>query len=146
MREQTRGSYPAMTLSELCHQPKHPPSACRNLRRRQPKPLEVVWRSPDPRKGCQIILSPPPAPVLIQQSRRPLNRRPRLSDKIYCPDPAELNSGRRSFRLLRTTRTLGSWQCGADSPATHPQCLGHVSGTLRGRSSPRPVPHCYAHS
>jgi hypothetical protein len=102
MREQMRGPSPAMTLSELCRQPKHPPSACRNLRRRRLGPLEVVWRLRDPRKGCRIILSPP-APVLIQQSRRPLNRRPRLSDKIYCPDLAELNSGR-----IGTTRTLES--------------------------------------
>jgi hypothetical protein len=56
-----------MPLSELRRQPKRPPSASWNLRQRQLEPLEVVWRSLDPRKGCQITLSL--SPRLIRYSK-----------------------------------------------------------------------------
>jgi hypothetical protein len=68
-----------MTFVELCYKPKRSPLACRNLRRRQLEPLEVEWRSRDPRKGCQLTLGPP-APhkieVPIQQSRRRRGTKP----------------------------------------------------------------------
>ena len=39
-----------MALSELRRQPKRPPSASWNLRRRPLGPLEVAWRSRDPQE------------------------------------------------------------------------------------------------